>query len=344
MGIYKHFSKWFFYLYAQKSGSNYLYSLSIFLAYVKEENCMKLVPLYEEFLRYMLTEKNCSKATEDTYRRDFKRFCSFLESIGINPPTTENVRTPTIREYIFFMGESGLKATTLNKRINSLRSFYHFLISQEYIEKNPMSPITSPKKPKTIPKYFTEKDLESFFNAIKKYGKENYLRDYTTFLTYALTGLRKMELAHLKVKDINLGNNTITVECGKGNKSRIVPINPPLTDTLFQFLVSRLPLKEDDPVFVVSSGKAYSPSKIQELFSKYRRLSHINQDLTVHSLRHSYASLLLQNGVGLAHISTLLGHSSFDSTKVYLHTTVESMREDTNQHPLCKKWNKEQIN
>ena len=303
---------------------------------------MKLKPLYEEFLRYLLTEKNCSKATEDTYRRDFNRFCEFLKSIEIEEPTTENVKTPTIRQYVFFMGESGLKATTLNKRINSLRSFYHFLFSQEYIEKNPMSPITAPKKPKSIPKYFTEKDLDSFFNAIKRYGKENYLRDYTTFLTYALTGLRKMELAHLKVKNINLGNNTITVEKGKGNKSRIVPINPPLTDILFDFLMSRMPVKPDDPVFAVSTGKAYSPSKIQELFSKYRRLSHINPELTVHSLRHSYASLLLQNGVGIAHISTLLGHSSFDSTKIYLHTTVEHMREDANQHPLCKKWQQEQ--
>ena len=304
---------------------------------------MKLKPLYEEFLRYMVTEKNCAKTTEDTYRRDFKRLCEFLETIGISEPTTENIKTPIIRQYIFFMGESGMKVTTLNKRINSLRSFYHFLFSQEYIEKNPMLPITAPKKPKCIPKYFTEKDLENFFYAIKKYGNKNYLRDYTTFLTYALTGLRKMELAHLKVKDIDLGKNTITVECGKGNKSRIVPINPPLTEVLFDYLMSRMPVKPDEPVFVVSTGNSYSPTKIQELFAKYRRLSHINKELTVHSLRHSYASLLLQNGVGIAHISTLLGHSSFDSTKIYLHTTVELMREDANQHPLCKKWQKEHL-
>ena len=108
------------------------------------------------------------------------------------------------------------------------------------------------------------------------------------------------------LSDIDLGKNTITVECGKGNKSRIVPINPPLTEVLFDYLMSRMPVKPDEPVFVVSTGNSYSPTKIQELFAKYRRLSHINKELTVHSLRHSYASLLLQNGVGIAHISTLL--------------------------------------
>lgn len=303
---------------------------------------MKLKPLYEEFLRFMLTEKDCAQTTYNTYGRDFKKMCEFLETIGIKEPTTENIKTPTIRQYIFFMGESGMKATTLNKRINSLRSFYNFLISQEYIEKNPMSPITAPKKPKTIPKYFTEKDLEKFFGAISKYGKHNYMRDYTTFLTYALTGMRKMELANLQVRHINLGNNTITVENGKGNKTRIVPINPPLTDLLFDYLMSRMPLQPNDPVFAVSTGRGYSPTKIQELFSKYRELARIDPLLTVHSLRHSFASLLLQNGVGLTHISELLGHSCFDSTKIYLHTTIEHMRADSNLHPICQRWQREQ--
>lgn len=297
---------------------------------------MNLDELYDEFLDYLLAEKNASKLTIESYSRDFKILMSFMCQKKIEA-TLDNFKTPIIRKYIYYMKTTkNYKASTLSRRINSLRSFAHFLLTQEYIDKNPMLPISAPKKPEKLPLYFKESELKRFLEMPMKHSRNNKLRDTVIFQFYAFTGVRRNELISLNMNNIDFKTNTVTVRKGKGNKDRIIPLTEPLITDLWKYINSRLPLPSQNvPLFISGYGNRISVTAIEQLFRRYRKLSGLdNKGYTLHSLRHTYGSLLLQNGADLISIKDLMGHSDLNSTKVYLHTTVKHLKEAANKHPL----------
>lgn len=297
--------------------------------------------LYDEFLDYMLSEKNAADLTISSYARDYNVLIEFLElkrmSKSLDMLTTQN-----LRNYVSYMKNTKkYSSTTINRKINSLRSFAKFLVINDYMEINFMDKITAPKKEKKLPKVMNKKELEKFLSVIMEYSKGNGLRDRAIFNLYASTGIRRQELINLNISDIDLGENTLSIINGKGGKDRVIPIFEPTTAYLWEYLMTRLPVANNhEPLFQSIYGNRISTTAIQQLFRRYMRIAGLDdKGYTLHTLRHTYATLILQNGGNLMEIKDLLGHADLNSTSIYLHTTVDQLRKTSNLHPLAKKNN-----
>lgn len=143
-------------------------------------------------------------------------------------------------------------STTINRKINSLRSFAKFLVINEYMDVNFMDRITAPKKEKKLPRVIKEEELENFLSVIMDYSDGNGLRHRAIFILYASTGFRRQELINLNIEDVDLGNNTLKIVNGKGDRDRVVPLFEPTSGYLWEHLMTRLPVKDNkEPLFLL---------------------------------------------------------------------------------------------
>lgn len=293
---------------------------------------LKIEKEFQEFLDYMKAEKNASNATITSYTTDFKIFLDFLVKNNI-PTDTSEFDTPHMRRYTAYLkNEKKYANATIRRKINSLRSFFNFLVSQDYIIRSPMRAITAPPKEKRLPKYFTVEQLKRLFETAKNSREPYALRDYMFIKIIAKCGLRRSEAIKLNFSDADFDKNIIKVK-GKGRKERVVPIDNELSDELFIYLQSRLPLK-NEAMFINSAGNRINAAKAQQIFTKLMQKAGLaNTGLTLHSLRHSYATYLVKSGTDISKVQKLLGHEDIGTTIVYTHTNVEDLREDIEQLP-----------
>ena len=295
--------------------------------------------LYDEFLDYMLAEKNAADLTIDSYKRDYKVFVEYLESRRM-AKSLDMLTTPILRNYVSFMkNHKNYSSTTINRKINSLRSFAKFLVISEYMDTNFMDRITAPKKEKKLPKVMTEQELDKFLNVIMQYSRGNGLRDRAIFHIYASCGIRRQELLNLNIENIDLGTNVIKVIKGKGARDRIIPLFEPTTSYIWEYLMTRLPVKDNtEPLFLSENGNRLSITAVQQLLRRYMRIAgYDDRGFIIHTLRHTYATLILKNGGDLFQIKELLGHEDLNTTALYLQVTADQLRKTSNLHPLAKK-------
>lgn len=291
---------------------------------------------YQEFLDNLISEKNVSNSTISSYETDFKVLKSFLVKNNIRP-LLDNITTPILRRYISFLKvDKGYKTNTIRRKIHSLSSFYKYLLEQGYIEKNPMLPIHAPKEEQKLPIYLTEHDIKLLLQAPKKYARfeSHILRDTVLLKMLIFTGARRSEVLAMNWEDIDFGKQIITIRKGKGKKERIVPLHENLSCDLWEYLQSRLPLT-NQAIFISDLGNRMSVSNFQTLFRRYLKKSGLeDKGYTIHKCRHSFASLLHQNGVDILTIQSLLGHEDLNSTKIYTHTNVNHLKKEVNKFPI----------
>lgn len=282
--------------------------------------------LKQDFIIYLKSERNCSEETIYAYGNDIRQFYNFLEQENKYFKIQE-VTTREIRHYIYYMKE--IKAfcnNSINRKINCLKSFFKFLYTQEYIDKNPMFAITAPSKVQPLPIYFSSEDVVKMLNAPNNFPSEFSIRDTAILTVLFYTGVRRNELINLNWKDINFGERTIKIVKAKGNKQRIIPMIDQVQEALWKYLNSLLPLNNDF-VFLSEKGNRISETCLYHTFNKYLNLTGLNnKNYTIHKCRHTFATLLLKNEVDLITIQELLGHNSLDTTKVYLHLDNASKR------------------
>jgi len=250
-----------------------------------EEILMRLDDCYNEFLDYLGSERDASPYTIAGYKTDFKFFFAFLSRENI-PLLAEVITTPDIRRYLTYLkSEKNYSVGTIRRKIHSLKSFYNFLLSQEYVNKSPMMPITAPKDVDKVPIYMQPEEIIRLINAPVRRGGENALRDKCILETYAFTGIRRSELVSMDFEDLDFKNYTLKVE-GKGKKERVIPISEPLISDLWAYLNSRLPLTEQ-AVFTWSEGGRITPRTVNRMFTKYIKLAGLEgKGYTPHKLRH----------------------------------------------------------
>ena len=294
---------------------------------------------YEErFLEYMLHERRCSPLTVSSYRKDLSLFDEFLRDRSVE--RVEDVLPKDIRQWIMQLMHDGMQPRSVNRKVATLKSFFRFLLQDGVIKKNPCSMVNSVKTAKKLPTFLEEGEMNDMLSP--EYFQDDYegVRDRAVLTTFYLTGMRRAELIGLTDAMVDFGRQVITV-LGKRNKERIIPMTPVLISNLKSYLQRRNEMFGAGP----SSGSFFLTAKGEPIYAQlvYRIVhKHIAMVSSVtkkspHVLRHTFATVLLNNGAELMAIKELLGHTSLAATQVYTHSNFEQLNKIYKQaHPRAE--------
>lgn len=278
----------------------------------------------DEYINYVFIEKKLSNNTKEAYENDLKAFNSYLNNKSINSITTDDVK-----KYINYMYDIKDKDKTIARKIVSIKTFFDYLMKNKKIKVNPCEKIESPKLKKSLPKALNEEEIEKLLN-INPNNALDYRNKAMIELMYA-TGLRVSELVNLEVNDVNLKDNYVRV-FGKGKKERIVPMADITTNILDEYINNYRPslLKGylTDKVFISSYGKGITRQGFFKILKKIAKEKGIKKDFSPHTLRHSFATHLLEHGADLRSIGEMLGHENIKTTQIYTHLSNNKIRKD----------------
>lgn len=274
----------------------------------------------EKFIRYLEIEKNYSPHTILNYRLDLEGFAKFLGNTEI-----EKVDYLTLRKYLAILKEKRLVNRTIGRRLSSLRSFFKFLTREGYIKINPILVLSSPKLDKHLPSFLTEEETSKLIEAAfaKDEKDERGLRDRAILETFYSTGMRISELVGLSLENIDFIGGVVKV-LGKGRKERIVPIGDMAINAIRKYLDKRK--KQSEAIFLNKNGKRITTRGVRNIVEKYIHLAGIRKGISAHTLRHSFATHLLNRGADLRTVQELLGHANLSTTQIYTHLTTEKLK------------------
>jgi integrase/recombinase XerC len=274
----------------------------------------------EKFIRYLEIEKNYSKHTILNYRLDLEDFKQFLGNLDI-----ENIDYLFLRKYLVALKEKQLCNRTINRQLSTLRSFFKFLTREGYLQTNPILSLSSPKLEKRLPQFLTEEEVNRLI-AVTFAGKktdERSFRDRAILETFYSTGIRISELVGLSIEDIDFIGGVAKV-LGKGKKERIVPIGDTAITAIRDYLEKRK--KKSEALFLNKSGRRMTDRGVRNAVKKYINLASIKSGVSAHTLRHSFATHLLNRGADLRSVQELLGHVNLSTTQIYTHLTTERLK------------------
>jgi integrase/recombinase XerC len=305
-------------------------------------------PCIEHFVQYLEGEKNASKHTISNYLTDIRQFCEIEWGEDAQPPYQwKEADRFSARKFLVFFQKLELAPTTTGRKLSALRSFYKFLQREEYVDLNPFSGLNLPKKGSYLPKILSVTEAGKLLDSPAKYAdiqqstnpKQKLWREYMVARDSAIlellysTGMRINELVILQEQSIDLLSGVARVR-GKGKKERLCPLGSPAIRTLMKNLELReniwlLEGKRDarSPVFLNKTGGSLSARSIERMMKKYVLFCGLDAGLTPHSLRHSFATHLLDAGADLRSVQELLGHASLSTTQIYTHVSVERLKE-----------------
>ena len=272
----------------------------------------------EKFIRYLEIEKNYSPHTVLNYRLDLEDFKKFLGE-GIN---LEKIDYLLLRKYLALLKEKGLSSRSVNRRLSTLRSFFRFLTREGLLKTNPMLSLSSPKQEKRLPLFMTEEEVSRLIEATHP-KDEMGLRDKAILETFYSSGLRISELVGLDIEDIDFISGIVKV-LGKGRKERITPIGDSALLAIRAYLEKRK--KEQAALFLNKNKSRISTRGVRNIVSKYIHRAGIKQGVSAHTLRHSFATHLLNRGADLRSVQELLGHVNLSTTQIYTHLTTDRLK------------------
>ena len=270
------------------------------------------------FLEYLNKELNYSENTEISYREDITNFLNYLEKKQLN---YKKIDGEIIRDYLKYLDEAKLKNSTIARRISALRTFYNYLLNKNIVDTNLFNSIRNPKLEKKLPNYLSYEELAKILDNIDISTKIGLRNRLLVELFYA-TGCRVSEMINIKVSDINKSNNSIRI-MGKGSKERIVYFGEYARDYLDRYL----PLIDTDYLFTQESRDKLSIHDVEYIISDLVKNLALKTHVTPHTLRHTFATHLLNNGADIKTVQELLGHSSLNTTGIYTHVSNERIKE-----------------
>ena len=279
-----------------------------------------------EFLDYLMNEKKYSNYTETNYELDLFKYEEYLNSHKIN---YLKVKYKDISNFIIYLKESKYKSTSINRILSALRSFYSFLEKNNKIQSNPFPLITSVKTEKRLPNYFKYDEFITMLDSIE--DTPLGIRNRLILEMLLATGMRVSELVSLKINDIDESNKEIKV-LGKGNKERIVYYGSYCSESLDNYLhKSRnilLSGKTSEYLFINNNGTKLTDRGVRLIIDKIVQKSCIKSKVSPHTFRHTFATLMLNEGCDIKSVQELLGHASLSTTGIYTHLTNEEVRRE----------------
>jgi integrase/recombinase XerC len=286
--------------------------------------------MIKAFEKYLLLEKRYSKHTVNAYIKDIEQFYNYAQITPQEITTDYQI----IKTWIINLTEKQkLSKRSVNRKISSLKSYYKYLIRQNKIEKNPLDKIYTLKNPKKIPEFIPEQDFDEINNLFS--NDFSGIRDRLIIEMFYLTGIRRSELINLTNQDIDTAKKQIKV-LGKGQKWRIIPINDYLTDLILKYQKNKENLTDYDKkaFFLTDKGKKVNEKYVYRTVKKYLSKMTTIKQKSPHTLRHTFATHLLNNGADLNAIKELLGHANLSATQIYTHNSYEQLNKIYKQaHP-----------
>lgn len=287
-----------------------------------------------EFLKYLKREKNYSSYTVLNYGKDLKVFLKFLDESKIT--NYKAIDYQVMRKYLAYLYELEYSSKSIARHISSLKSLYKYLLKENIVETNPTHLISNPKIEKKLPKFLYYNELEKLLEVPDKntlFG----MRDLTIIETFYSTGIRVSELINIKIEDIDFHEQTIKI-LGKGNKERIVLYGKVLKEYLERYLPLRKEIAKTNHLFINKYGNGLTDRGVRLIIDNILKKGALNYHISPHTLRHTFATHMLDNGADLRVVQELLGHESLSSTEVYTHLSNEHLREVyLNTHPRSGK-------
>lgn len=282
--------------------------------------------LIHEFINYLSVERGLAMNTLESYGRDLRQYSQFLEEDDAN---LDAVSRTTILNYLLFLQKQGKATATIARRLAALKAFYQFLVREKRIKSDPTANLESPKLEKRLPRVLTVKEVERLL-AQPDPAQPSGMRDRAMLELLYATGIRVSELVSLNVGDVNLEAGYIRC-AGKGSKERIVPLGSLAIQSVREYLNhgrSKLVKdREETALFVNHHGHRLTRQGFWKIVKRYADDARIEKEITPHTLRHSFATHLLENGADLRSVQEMLGHADISTTQIYTHVTRGRLKE-----------------
>ncbi|MDH5202635.1 MAG: tyrosine recombinase XerC [Nitrospirota bacterium] len=283
-----------------------------------------------KFIKHLELERAASAHTLRSYRKDLEDFSLYIKT------KPEDIDIIDVRGFIAEQIRSGLKKSTVGRRLASIRSFFKFLNREGYLKTNPAKFVSNPKVSKLLPRFLS---IDDIFSLIEKPEGIGLIpaRDRAILELLYSSGLRVSELSGINIDDINIKEGLVKVR-GKGKKERIVPVGSKAIDALKSYIVERILLKsKNKALFLNRTGTRLSDRGVRRIVVKYARMVGVSGQIGPHTMRHTFASHLLQAGADLRVIQELLGHSSLSTTQKYTHLDITHLMDVYDKaHPFAK--------
>lgn len=287
--------------------------------------------LIEAFLNTLESEKNVSPNTLRGYRVDLEQLAAFFPKTEAAAFTHEN-----LRRFLSHLTEQKIRKSSISRKLSAIRSFFLYLHRQDIITANPSRLLATPRQEKRLPKVLTVDDAIRLMKSPDT-GKADFLRDRAILETLYSSGIRVSELIGMNHEDISRTDRLIRIR-GKGRKERIVPIGQTALDAIDAWCALKTTTMREGAIFTNPSGKRLTVRTVQRIVENYRKKLGLSQTASPHTLRHSYATHLLESGADLRSIQELLGHASLSTTQRYTHLNLDSLMDAYDKaHPRAKK-------
>ena len=286
-----------------------------------------------DYCRYLTEEKHAQKNTLNSYARDLNQFQTWLMANGITD--LKKVKKETVNEYLQYMSGKGKSPATVTRSTASIRSFYNYMLREGRVKTNPAKAVTSQKVERKYPEILTNREVELFLEQPKCVDEKGF-RDHAMLELLYATGIRVSELIGLNVENVNLTVGFI--RCTTHGKERIIPLYTAAVKALREYMEKIRPRiivdENQQALFVNMSGERMSRQGFWKIIKYYQEKAEINKDITPHTLRHSFAVHLLENGADLRSIQEMLGHADISSTQIYTHVIQKQLKDVYNKaHP-----------
>ena len=273
--------------------------------------------IIEEFLSHLKYERGYSENTISSYRRDLVHFEKHLDQLQVN--SVNGITRPVVSSFVTALVGMGLDAASVERHIAAIKSFFGYLVREGQVKMNPTSDIRLPRKSKKLPKALTMNEAKNLVESPKN------VRDRAIMELLYATGVRASELISLTLNDVNLDVGFI--KCfGKGGKERIVPMGAAAISSVREYVDSSRPKTGSDVVFLDKNKRPLTRQGLWFIVKKYVRSSGVRASATTHTLRHSFATHLLEKGADLRSVQEMLGHSDISTTQIYTSVSRERLK------------------
>jgi len=276
----------------------------------------------DQFLTYLKAEKNASDHTVKNYAVDLRDFCAFAGEIA--PETIEYTH---VRNFLAHLKEREFSQSSISRKLACLRSFFKYMAREQLLTTNPASNIATPKREKKLPEFLSQDEMNKLLSAASDATKAGR-RDRAIIETLYSTGMRVSELMCLNISDLDFVGGTLKVQ-GKGKKERMVPIGGTAVRAVEAYLGDRTENEKQpsSPLFLNKNGTRLTDRSVRRILIKYAKRAGITKDISPHTIRHTFATHLLDRGADLRSVQDLLGHENLSTTQIYTHVTTKRLKD-----------------